>query len=782
MQGRLGIVLMIGVLSSGLGKAGVPEPRDIHGARWARLSDRAQIELIVDELRGTAAIGDGTGKTPAQKVAGTPASGSVAATVLRDGSHATVTTPRGERLDLEKRDGLWTVMSGTVAAETTTPLSDSLRSGGASVGATFIPEPVSREFAIDRLSRDVTQSRLNRALFSTPEKTAAWYHARYTSTAPYVNATYVQFVTDPGWNRIVYGNLNRWIRSLSVAGPSAIAIDPDGRVFIGERETNAIAVYRLAGEGDQTQLQFSWRIADVTATDIAVDDRGTPLSTDDDVLYVADAVHHQVHRYNLGTGSAFLASSWGGFDSPSVIAIGKRNGASNGILYVVDRIGRRIRSYDTHGGRLTLLSSYAGEYSRYFKSLKVDHFGGVYAVDNTRNEILKFTSSLELLDTAGEGEFDALAAVEIPFGRIDIEGESPVWAGFDQLFAVERWSVRGGAQRRSLGIRLKNILFSTDEDRSLLANSFVMTDAADVLVRVMQEDGRAVRTIASSWMVAGNKAIVWDRRDEEGRYVGPGAYRYEIVARSPYRDQATTSVSTLTLPLYYHEDCGSARVTDDAHAVQGRPVRWGTLASESARQDAQTVLYRFTGLKPGSAYEVAAEFGAGDDVERVQVLTVNGQLLHEPLTAGSGPVRTGYIPLPVGSVIQGAVVIAAERRAGPDVSVTQLWLKESGQGISTRPLDSSVPTAYALQQNYPNPFNPATTIRFSLPEAGQVALKVYTITGQEVATLVNDYRDAGTYSVLFDAAREGKSLSSGVYFYRLIAGNFTAARKLILLK
>ena len=89
---------------------------------------------------------------------------------------------------------------------------------------------------------------------------------------------------------------------------------------------------------------------------------------------------------------------------------------------------------------------------------------------------------------------------------------------------------------------------------------------------------------------------------------------------------------------------------------------------------------------------------------------------------------------------------------------------------------------YELTQNYPNPFNPSTKISYSLPVASKVSLKVYDILGSEVATLVNDYKSAGRYNISFDASSNELRLSSGVYFYRLQAGDFVQTNKMILLK
>ncbi len=89
-----------------------------------------------------------------------------------------------------------------------------------------------------------------------------------------------------------------------------------------------------------------------------------------------------------------------------------------------------------------------------------------------------------------------------------------------------------------------------------------------------------------------------------------------------------------------------------------------------------------------------------------------------------------------------------------------------------------LPADYEVLGVYPNPFNPTADIRFALPEAGKVSLKIYDITGRTVATLVDGYREAGVHDVRFDAA----GLSSGIYLYRLQVGDFSAAGKMILMK
>jgi hypothetical protein len=89
-----------------------------------------------------------------------------------------------------------------------------------------------------------------------------------------------------------------------------------------------------------------------------------------------------------------------------------------------------------------------------------------------------------------------------------------------------------------------------------------------------------------------------------------------------------------------------------------------------------------------------------------------------------------------------------------------------------------IPQAFALSQNYPNPFNPSTEIEFGVPRASHVVLKVYTILGSEVTTLVDDYRAAGMYRVRFDAS----NLTSGIYFYRLVTPEGALQNRMLLVK
>jgi hypothetical protein len=92
--------------------------------------------------------------------------------------------------------------------------------------------------------------------------------------------------------------------------------------------------------------------------------------------------------------------------------------------------------------------------------------------------------------------------------------------------------------------------------------------------------------------------------------------------------------------------------------------------------------------------------------------------------------------------------------------------------------NANLPTEYGIEQNYPNPFNPSTEIRYQLPENNFVTIEVFDILGSKITTLVNGEMEAGYHSVTWNAG----NLASGVYFYKIQSGSFSAIKKLMLLK
>jgi len=147
--------------------------------------------------------------------------------------------------------------------------------------------------------------------------------------------------------------------------------------------------------------------------------------------------------------------------------------------------------------------------------------------------------------------------------------------------------------------------------------------------------------------------------------------------------------------------------------------------------------------------------------------------------------------IPAGSSLDGTVEVNLSDQTPPDMYTANLKIESSVSTLTipvslvidtakTTSLNTmvSLPVTFALHQNYPNPFNPRTTIKFDLPQFSEVKLAVYDILGRELSVLVNEKREAGYHEVHFDASR----FSSGVYFYRLRAGDFTETRRFLLIK
>ena len=148
-----------------------------------------------------------------------------------------------------------------------------------------------------------------------------------------------------------------------------------------------------------------------------------------------------------------------------------------------------------------------------------------------------------------------------------------------------------------------------------------------------------------------------------------------------------------------------------------------------------------------------------------------------PVTLAAGTPNDGSqsVTLPSINNTTARIKIEAVGNVFFDLSNTNFTISNQ---VSVTNNGTGIPEKYSLSQNFPNPFNPATRLTFALPENGNVELKVYDLSGKEVAVLVNGMFSAGSYSVNFDAGK----LSSGVYVYVIRSGNFTESKRMTLLK
>jgi hypothetical protein len=147
----------------------------------------------------------------------------------------------------------------------------------------------------------------------------------------------------------------------------------------------------------------------------------------------------------------------------------------------------------------------------------------------------------------------------------------------------------------------------------------------------------------------------------------------------------------------------------------------------------------------------------------------------------SGDSLVGYIPTQLDSTVIYYYISATSnsgKTSTKPIVAPDGFYKFMVENSVTDITDKSQPEAFYLYQNYPNPFNPSTKIGFQISDFGFVTLKVYDVLGNEVASLVDDEKPAGTYEVEFNAT----GLSSGIYFYKLQAGSFIETKKMVLIK
>jgi hypothetical protein len=194
------------------------------------------------------------------------------------------------------------------------------------------------------------------------------------------------------------------------------------------------------------------------------------------------------------------------------------------------------------------------------------------------------------------------------------------------------------------------------------------------------------------------------------------------------------------------------------------PLNLGDVVVLSSRVD--SVVVRNTGTASLSVTSIVSSNTTQFGVAPGGPLTV--------LVGDSVRVYVTFHPTSVGPH-EGRITFTHNGSTSPDtIHVQGVGTPMVAVGNSQDPL----PTEHALSQNYPNPFNPTTTISYSLPQQSFVRLEVFNVVGERVAMLVNEERGAGNHAVTFNAA----GMSSGVYFYRLSAGDFVGVRKLVIVR
>ena len=249
-------------------------------------------------------------------------------------------------------------------------------------------------------------------------------------------------------------------------------------------------------------------------------------------------------------------------------------------------------------------------------------------------------------------------------------------------------------------------------------------------------------------------------------FVGTGPDQFALQDSSLCRNSGTPDTTSLNLPLF--DLAGNNRVSDNridmgAYEVQDMiPVEMISFTAMVNDQQVQLKWITATELNnSGFAVERKVE---GNDWKKIGFVNGNGTTSESHIYSYSDDLSS--IILNNGKIFY---------------RLKQIDFDGSFEYSNTLEVVLSTPDKFTLEQNYPNPFNPSTVIRFHLPKASNVELKIYDIIGNEIATLVNEYKPAGVYKVPF-SIENNAGLSSGIYFYKITAGEFVQTRKMILIK
>ena len=248
----------------------------------------------------------------------------------------------------------------------------------------------------------------------------------------------------------------------------------------------------------------------------------------------------------------------------------------------------------------------------------------------------------------------------------------------------------------------------------------------------------------------------------------------QIIFTSPVLANNTRMTGTPTINLDYSSNMNRSQFDFQIYEVQGTQQKMVTRVNYTDRHNT-THNVRKTTLINGNSHSHI--FQKGDKIRIIvtnldtspndSLFLATNPFVLPVLDNGNSKLflsRNSYITLPIQiTTLNPGINIFAD--------------EENAESVQT---ENSVPVTFNLNQNYPNPFNPTTTIEYSVPQNSFVSLKVYDIAGKEVATLVNTQVSAGNYSVNFNA--DLYRLSSGIYFYKLTAGNQVSVKKLVLLK
>jgi hypothetical protein len=302
---------------------------------------------------------------------------------------------------------------------------------------------------------------------------------------------------------------------------------------------------------------------------------------------------------------------------------------------------------------------------------------------------------------------------------------------------------------------------------------FPDTASVEIIVEASDNDGQI---ILIEFLV--NEGIKIGERDTmpysiQWKNISPNTYTIYAIATDDSGNQRTSNRVPIRVgtPTMVHLEAEAASRQGTGMSIKSDPLASKGYFVDIATQSGK-ITWTIPNVPQAGAYDIAFGFRLFYDTPKEQYINVNGARVDTIRFEGST-----ITWLEKGTTVnlnQGSNTIQMELYWG--------WIYLDYLAVPSTITDveeiKNVPSDYSLAQNYPNPFNPVTNIAYTLPTSEKVLLKIYDALGREIKVLVNEEQTAGSHNISFDASK----LSSGVYYYRLEAGNYSQVHKMVYLK
>jgi len=255
-----------------------------------------------------------------------------------------------------------------------------------------------------------------------------------------------------------------------------------------------------------------------------------------------------------------------------------------------------------------------------------------------------------------------------------------------------------------------------------------------------------------------------------------GYYTLKAIAIDDRGNQRTSNKAKILVGLpsmVRYEAERATRSGSDMSIKSDKTASGGAFVDVATNAAGTTITWTIDNVLGSGNYPIAFGFNLNYESPKGQYININGVRFGEVMFEGTPKVWLEK-------------VINVDLQSGTNTIQMEMswgWMYVDYLAVPREVVTSveeklQVPKQFTLEQNYPNPFNPVTKIRYFLPQASKVTLKVYDILGREIATLVNGFEGDGNHEVIFDAS----SLSSGIYIYKLNAGSYSAVKKCVVMK